>query len=228
MRPELTVLMPVYNEEQNLRLNLPILEKVIGDCTSKYEILIIDDGSSDCSWQVAKKASRKNPKIRLVQHSRNLGPGAAIPTGIFWSRAKWIMLIPADLACEPDEICGLYKARQGVDLVVALRSDRRDNSLWRRILSMVYIGLLSGLTQTSIEQFNYLQLFKRKLFASLPLFSRGVFVTAEIILRAESAGFVLTQFPMTYRPRTTGQARGASPRAVARCALEMTGYLAGQ
>jgi glycosyltransferase involved in cell wall biosynthesis len=228
MRTDLTVLIPVCNEEQNLRLNLPILEKVIGDCTAGYEILVIDDGSSDSSRQVVAEAIKKNPKIRLVRHSRNLGPGAAIPTGIFWSRAEWIMLIPADLACEPNEICEFYKARRGVDLVVGLRSDRSDYSAWRRFLSMAYIGLLRGLTQTTVEQFNYLQLFKRELFNSLPLFSRGVFVTAEIILRAEKAGFKLTQFPMTYRARTTGKARGANPRAIARCALEMTGYFAGQ
>jgi hypothetical protein len=137
------------------------------------------------------------------------------------------MFLPADLACEPEEIPAFYAARRGADIVVGLRSDRRDSPAWRRALSIGYIGLLKSLTRTRIRQFNYLQLYRRSIFDRLPVHSRGVFTTAEIILRAEQAGLILVQHPLTYRPRTSGRASGASPRALARTMLEMTAYFSG-
>jgi glycosyltransferase involved in cell wall biosynthesis len=227
MNPDLTVLVPAYNEEENLRVHLPVLCEAADACTSNYEILVVDDGSTDSSADVVVKAARGNRRIRLVRHSKNLGPGSGIVTGLFWARGEWVMFLPADLACEPEEIPGFYGARRGADVVVGLRSDRRDSPAWRRVLSIGYIGLLRLLTRTRVRQFNYLQLYRRSIFERLPVRSRGVFVTAEIILRAEKAGLVVAQHPLTYRPRTSGRASGASPRALARTLLDMTAYFTG-
>jgi len=227
MSLDLTILVPVYNEAGNLRAHLPTLEAAAASCTNSHEILVVDDGSTDASAEVVLEYARKNRRIRLVRHSGNRGPGAGIPTGLFWSRGSWVMFLPADLACEPDELSGFYRARRGADLVVGLRSDRRDYPLWRRGISLFYIRLLRTLTGTRVRQFNYLQLWRRSIFDRLAVSSRGVFVTAEIILRAERAGLVVVEHPLTYRPRTDGKASGASPRAMARTFAEMTAYFSG-
>ena len=227
MSIDLTFLVPVFNEEDNLSRNLPLIERAASQCTQKHEILIIDDGSRDRSAEVVLRAKKQNRRIRLVSHAGNLGPGAGIPTGLFWARGKWVMFLPADLACEPDELSGFYRARRGADVVVGLRSDRRDCPRWRRGLSLLYIRILRTLTGTRVRQFNYLQLWRRSIFDRLAVSSRGVFVTAEIILRAEQAGLVVVQHPLTYRPRAGGKASGASPRAMARTLAEMTAYFSG-
>lgn len=227
MSLDLTLLVPVFDEADNLSRHLPLLERAASRCTKNHEILIVDDGSRDRSVEVAMQAAQKNRRIRLVRHKSNLGPGAGIPTGMFWSRGEWVMFLPADLACDPKELPGFYRARRGADLVVGLRSDRRDYPLWRRGLSLAYIRVLRALTGTRVRQFNYLQLWRRSIFDRLAVSSRGVFVTAEIILRAERAGLVVAQHPLTYRPRTGGKASGASPRAMARTLAEMTAYFSG-
>lgn len=227
MSPELTILVPAYNEEENLRANLPVLEVVAGVCADSHEILVVDDGSTDSSVDVVLDAARGNRCIRLVRHHKNLGPGTGISTGLFWARGEFVMFLPADLACRPEEIPGFYDARRGADVVVGLRSDRRDSPAWRRVLSVAYIHMLRALTRTRVRQFNYLQLYRRSIFDRLPVHSRGVFTTAEIILRAERAGLVVAQHPMTYRPRESGRASGASPRAVARTFMEMSAYFSG-
>lgn len=227
MGVDLTILVPVFNEEESLLEHLPVLEQAARVCTKRYEILVVDDVSTDSSADVVLDAAGRNRSIRLVRHPRNLGPGAGISTGLFWARGEWVMFVPADLACEPEEIPGFYDARRGADIVVGLRSDRRDSPAWRRALSVAYIGLLRLLTHSPVRQFNYLQLYRRRIFDSLPVSSRGVFTTAEIILQAEKAGLVVVQHPMTYRPRTSGRASGAGPRAVARTFMEMSAYFSG-
>lgn len=221
---DLTILVPAYNEEENLRENLPAIEQAARECTRRHEILVVDDGSRDAGAEVVWQAARRNRRIRLVRHPENLGPGSGIFTGLFWGRGEWVMFLPADLACEPAEIPGFYRARLGADVVAGLRSDRRDSPAWRRALSAGYIGLLRLLTRSRVRQFNYLQLYRREIFERLPISSRGVFITAEIILRAERAGLVVAQHPLTYRPRTRGRASGASARALARTFLEMAAY----
>jgi undecaprenyl-phosphate 4-deoxy-4-formamido-L-arabinose transferase len=227
MSLDLTFLVPVFNEADNLSRHLPLLERAASQCTKKHEILFVDDGSRDRSAEVVLQAAKRNRRIRLIGHAGNLGPGAGIPTGLFWSRGEWVMFLPADLACEPDELPGFYRARRGSDVVVGLRSDRRDCPLWRRGLSLAYIHMLRALTGSRVRQFNYLQLWRRSIFDRLAVSSRGVFVTAEIILRAEQAGLAVAQHPLTYRPRTGGRASGASPRAMARTLAEMTAYFSG-
>lgn len=227
MGVDLTILVPAYNEDENLRAHLPVLATAAGACSRSHEILVVDDGSTDSSAEVVRRAASLNRRIRLVRHRKNLGPGAGIGTGLFWSRGEWVMFLPADLACEPDELLGFYQARRGADLVVGLRSDRRDSPLWRRVLSVAYIRTLRALTGSRVRQFNYLQLWRRSIFDRLPVSSRGVFVTAEIILQAERAGLVVAQHPLTYRPRSSGRALGASTRAMARTFMEMTAYFSG-
>lgn len=223
MNPALTVLVPAYQEEDNLRSNLPVLLEAAGACTPAYEILVVDDGSTDAGAEVAESCARRGP-VRLVHHPRNLGPGAAVPTGVFWARGEWILLVPADLACAPEELVRVWDARCDADVVVALRSARGDVPAWRRLLSTAFVKSLQGLTGSAIEQFTYIQMVRRALFEELSLCSRGVFVTAEIILRAERAGLRLVQVPLAYQPREAGRASGASPRAMARAAWEMLFY----
>ncbi|MBN2493548.1 MAG: glycosyltransferase family 2 protein [Deltaproteobacteria bacterium] len=220
MRPALSILVPVFDEQANLRRNLPALRAAARACTPAHEILVVDDGSTDRSAEIVRRAARRDPRLRLVRHPRRLGPGAGVPTGLFWARGDWMALVPADLACEPADLGKLWAARLQADLVVGLRGARGDVGLSRRALSAVFTTAVRLLGRSALRQFTYIQMLRRQLFAELLLESRGVFVTAEAILRAEAAGCRLVQVPMRYRPRLRGRARGASPEAALRCGLE--------
>lgn len=221
---ELSLLVPAFDEQANLAAHLPILAEQAAACSPDWEILVVDDGSQDDTPALVERLARRQTRLRLVRHPRNLGPGSAIPTGLFWARGRWLLFVPADLGCEPGELPRLWRARAGADLVVGLRSDRRDYGPWRRLLSVAFVGLVRRASGSRVEQFNYLQLYRRAAFETLAVRSRGVFVTAEIILRAEAAGLPIVQQPLRYQPRTRGRASGASPRALARCAFEGLGF----
>ncbi len=226
MRPELTLLVPARDERANLAAHLPLMAAAAARCTPRWEMLVVDDGSRDRTAALVRRRARRDGRIRLVQHPRALGPGAGLPTGLFWARGRWVLFLPADLGCEPAGIERMWRARRGADVVVGLRSDRSDSGPWRRLLSHGYIGLVQALSGSPIRQFNYIQLWRRAIFARLPVYARGVFVTAEIILRAEAAGLRLVEQELRYRPRRRGRAAGASPPALARCAVELARFFA--
>ncbi len=226
MNPELTILVPAFDEQDNLKQHLPVMAERAAACTGRWEILVVDDGSRDGTAGLVRGMGRRDGRLRLVRHPRNLGPGSGIATGLFWARGTWLMFLPADLACEPDDIERLWRARVGADLVVGLRSDRRDCGPWRRSLSLAYIALVRALSGSAVRQFNYVQLYRRRVFERLAVRSRGVFVTAEAILRAEASGLRLAQVPLRYRPRVRGRAAGAGPRALARCGLDLVRFFA--
>ncbi len=221
MRPELSLLTPIFEEEQGLDRALPLLLDAAEAMTERFELLIVDDGSRDAGPKRVESLAGRDARVRLVRHGRNLGPGAALPTGRFWARGDWVLFVPADLACEPEDLIRMWRARADADLVVGLRSDRRDYGWGRKALSHAYIGIVRLLSGSKIRQFNYLQMVHRSLFERLTLHARGVFVTAEIILGAERLGARIAEVPLRYVPRRDGVARGASPRATARCAWEL-------
>lgn len=226
MACELTILVPAYNEAENLEKNLPVFKQVAERFTDSWEVLVIDDGSRDATARVVQKAADQDERIRLVSHKVNQGPGAGIYSGLFWSRGKWVLFVPADLACRPRDLSRMWTARHGVDLVVGLRSDRRDYSLARKLISVTYIKLLRCLSGSSVRQFNYIQMWRRSFFRGLNLRSRGVFITAEVILRAERKGARVVQVGMEYLPRKVGHGAGAKPAVVARCIRDMVGFFA--
>ncbi len=223
---ELTILIPVYNEAENLKKNLAIIKNAAQSLTGNWEILAVDDGSSDSTAEIVKQASRQDVRIRLVSHKKNMGPGAGLYSGLFWSRGKWVLFVPADLACKPKHLLRMWKARKGADLVVGLRSDRRDYSLARKLMSVTYIALIRFLSGSSVRQFNYIQMWRRSFFAGLDLQSKGVFITAEVILRAQRKNARVVQVGMAYLPRTSGRGAGARPAVVARCLSDLVEFFA--
>ena len=127
---ELSVVIPVYNEEENI----PELSQRLTDALEKlgmrYEIILVDDGSRDRSVELLSGIARRDPRIRLIEFNRNYGQHAAIFAGFEHSRGEIVVTLDADLQNPPEEIGKLVaKMREGYDIVGGLRMDRRDSAL---------------------------------------------------------------------------------------------------
>ncbi len=223
---ELTILVPVYNDAENLKKNLPVIREAANGLTSSWEILVANDGSSDSTEDVVSKAAKRDRRIRMFSHKVNMGPGAGIFSGLFWARGKWVLFVPADLACKPEHLERMWYARAGADIVVGLRSDRRDYNFVRKLISVANIALIRLLSGSAVRQFNYIQMWRRSFFKGLNLRSTGVFITAEVILRAQKKKARVVQVGMEYLPREAGRGTGARPGVVIRSIWDMIAFFA--
>ncbi|MBI4758452.1 MAG: glycosyltransferase family 2 protein [Chloroflexi bacterium] len=222
MPPFLTVVIPAYNEERNLATTVPLVAGELSALACDYEIIIVNDGSTDSTPQVASSLAGENQRVRVVHHAANLGIGQGIFTGIKEARGEFFIIIPADLALDIKELSRYLEAAREADVVVGLRSDRRDYTFFRRVVSWLNIQLIQKLFGMRERQFNYISLFRTRLLKDMDLVSQGsAFIFAEMIIRAKDAGARLTQGEVRYAPRARGQATGARLGLILRTGRDM-------
>ncbi|GAA4717727.1 glycosyltransferase family 2 protein [Pedococcus ginsenosidimutans] len=149
MRPELSIVIPVYNEEDVLPLLADRLRPVADGLDATYEVITVDDGSTDASPVVLQRLLREWPQLRVVRLRANAGHQAAISAGLASARGAYVVTLDADLQDPPEVIPEmLARARsQGVDVVYGVRSDRSTDSPFKRASARAFyrvIRLLSG------------------------------------------------------------------------------------
>ncbi|RJP21313.1 MAG: glycosyltransferase family 2 protein [Candidatus Abyssobacteria bacterium SURF_5] len=214
MEPYLSVVIPAYNEESNLRTTVTLVARRLNELKTTFEIIIINDGSTDQTAAIAGDLCAGDQRIRLVNHPRNMGPGSGVFTGIEAARGEFVIFVPADLALDINELHKYIDASRTCDLVVGIRSDRRDYSLFRKFVSLVNITLIKLLFGMKERQFNYIHLYRRSMLQRINIESRGVFITAEIMIKARDLGYRLQQVDITYVPRTAGKATCGNYRVI--------------
>ena len=149
---ELSVVIPVYNCAGCLRELHTRLTASLVEVTPEYEIVLVDDRSTDGAWDVLRELAREDPRLRVVRLSRNFGQHAAITAGLARSTGNWTVVMDCDLQEPPEEIPRLYaKAQEGYEIVRAVREGRRRPA-FRRISATIYRRMLSereGRTRSS-------------------------------------------------------------------------------
>ncbi|MDD5530062.1 MAG: glycosyltransferase family 2 protein [bacterium] len=210
----LTVIVPAFNEENNLEPTIVALVSHIEPLNLSFEILIIDDGSTDNTGEVAKSLAKKYTVIRIIKHQKNLGPGSGIFTGIKEAKGEFIIFIPADLAIDLRQFNKYLEMSKKCDIVVGMRSDRGDYTLFRKIVSYVNISVIKMLFNMKEHQFNYIHLYRRKIFNDVYPESTGVFITAEIMIRARDLGYKLREIKIKYIPRKYGKGSCGNPKVI--------------
>ena len=221
--PLLTVLMPAWNEEENLAANVPLLMRKLDELAVDYELLLVDDGSLDGTPGLVDGLAARHPRVRAIHHARNQGIGRALYTGFQHARGRLTIFIPADLALELDEIEKYLRACNDDSLVVVgLRSDRRGTSAARRLVSWANIALVRMLFWMPVRQFQYICLWPTRLLQSISIdYPDSAFLQAEVLIKARDLGYRLAELEIAYVPRARGQASGARTRLVLKSAADM-------
>ena len=225
--PLLSLVFPVFDEEENLAELLEGACKVGGELADHFEVIVVNDGSRDRSAEIIDTWAEREPHIRVIHHSRNSGYGAALRTGLSEATGDWIFFSDADLQFELDQLRDLLVHAARYEIVAGDRSPRRDP--WPRLLIAGAWGaimrLFFGLRVRDIDC--AFKLFKRQVIESIPLASVGAFINTELLVRARAAGFRIRQVPVRHRRRQRGRQTGAHPRVLLKACVEL-GALYGE
>jgi glycosyltransferase involved in cell wall biosynthesis len=220
----LSVIIFAYNEELNLESTVKIVSNKIKLLVKKYEILIVNDGSSDQTGVIAESLAKHNSNIEVIHHPQNFGGGHAIYTGIQNAKGTLITFFPADLAMDINQFYKYLDASENNDVIVGIRSDRRDYSFFRKLVSFINITLIRVLFGMKQRQYNYIHLYHSKIFNDFEIESRGIFITAEIMIKARDNGYSIAEVDIDYIPRQHGKASNGKLSVIFKTFAEIIKY----
>jgi glycosyltransferase involved in cell wall biosynthesis len=169
---DISVVVPLYNEDESLPELSEWIARVMNDNGFTYEVLFIDDGSKDRSWQVIEHLSDKNPCIRGFRFVRNYGKTAALQTGFQAAKGSVIITMDADLQDSPDEIPGLYKmiAEDGLDLVSGWKKKRYD-PITKTIPTKIFNAATRSISGVNLHDFNCgLKAYRREVVKNITIY----------------------------------------------------------
>jgi glycosyltransferase involved in cell wall biosynthesis len=203
----LSLIIPVYNEEENLPILMDSIRAVLKHLRLKWEVIFVDDGSRDKSLDSLKTLAEQDPEhVRVVAFRRNFGQTAAITAGIDHSQGDTIVLLDADMQNDPADIpLLLAKLDEGYDLVSGWRKDRKDNLFTRTIPSNIANGLISWVTGVHLHDYGCsLKAYRRAALEGFRLYGE---MHRFIPVFAHSVGARITELPVRHHPRKYGRAK---------------------
>jgi glycosyltransferase involved in cell wall biosynthesis len=216
-----------YNEEATLEEATADVVRELRGLGREAEVLIVDDGSTDRTPEIAAEMARRYPEVRVLSHGENRGPGSAILTGFRASRREVVCFHPADQQVSFAEVAALVPLLDDHDLVVVSRSARPGYTALRLLSSHVYIALvhlLFGLRE--FDDFNFLHLYRKSLLDRIEIETEGVFVPTEILVKARALGARIARASAACLPRRAGVATCGKPSVIARTFAEMVRFFA--
>lgn len=216
-----------YNEEESLEQAVLDVHGALVALGRPFEVLVVDDGSTDRTAAIAAALEARLPEVRLIRHGKNLGPGSAILTGIRNARCDNILFHPADQQVDFRQVAAMVPLLDDADIVVVSRSHRPGYTRMRLLSSHVYILLarwLFGLE--GFQDFNFIYLFRRELVGRMPIESDGVFLCTEILVRAIRDGARVAHAEAECLPRAAGTSKVYRPRVIAKTLREMLTFWA--
>ncbi|PID28609.1 MAG: glycosyltransferase [Candidatus Cloacimonadota bacterium] len=206
---DISVVVPVFNEEGNIKILYDRTVKTITEINQSYEIIFINDGSSDKSGEILTDLAQKDSKVKVVQFRRNYGQTAALSAGFKYSSGKVIITMDGDLQNDPSDIpLLLEKMAEGYDLVNGWRKNRQDKTITRKIPSKIANKIINILISGSGIQLNdfgcTLKAYKRGIIKNIRLYGE---MHRFIPVFAAWLGVKVAEIPVKHHPRKYGVAK---------------------
>lgn len=210
---DISVVVPVLNEEESLSLLYEQLVEALTEAGYDYEIIIIDDGSTDRSFEILCELQAHDKHLRVVRFRRNYGQTAAFVAGFDRAQGELVITIDADLQNDPADIPALVsKMNEGYDVVSGWRLNRQDRFLDRRLPSILANRLIGWVTDVRIHDYGCsLKAYRRDVLADVQLYGE---LHRFIPALAHAAGARVTEIPVRHHPRRYGKAKYGLSRTV--------------
>lgn len=202
---DVSIVIPLFNEDESLPELSEWITRVVTENNLSYEVIMIDDGSTDNSWEVIEEISAKNPNFKGIKFQRNYGKSAALNEGFKATKGDVVITMDADMQDSPDEIPELRRmiAEDGYDLVSGWKKVRYDNTFTKNLPSKLFNSLARFVSGIKLHDFNCgLKAYRKKVVKSIEVYGE---MHRNIPVLAKWAGFrKITEKVVIHRPRKYG------------------------
>ena len=226
---KLSVFYPMWNEEDYIERALEFgkraCEALVADGDIRdYELIVIDDASTDRTPEIADFLATVDPHVRVIHHARNRKLGGSMKTGFEAATGDLVLYTDADLPFDMAELPRAVRLLREyeVDIISAYRFDRTGEGSLRAVYTWVYNGLIKAMFGVKVRDINFaFKLIRARVFDHVELKSEGSFIDAELVIRATRMGFEIMQMGVDYFPRTRGVSTLSSPAVIGTILREM-------
>ncbi len=213
MTPELSIVIPVYNESPNITRLYDELTEVLGQYGRSYELVIVDDGSRDDTFPQLAGFQARDPRLRVIRFRRNFGQTAAFAAGIAYARGRLVVLSDGDLQNDPRDIPQMVaRIEAGHDIVCGWRKDRKDTFITRRVPSILANKLISWATGVELHDYGCsLKVFRAEVIKPLRLYGEMHRFLPAI---ASQQGVSIDEVVVNHRAREAGSSKYGLSRTI--------------
>jgi len=205
---DLSIVIPLYNEEQSLKELVDWINNTLKKESINYEIIMIDDGSTDNSWEIIRELSQKDSKIKAVKLNYNYGKSAALQTGFSIAQGKVVITLDADLQDSPEEIPEMYKMiiSENYDLVCGWKYHREDPFLSKKLPSKIYNFVVKKISKVNLHDMNCgLKAYSNSVVKNIEIYGE---LHRYIPIIAKNLGFTrITEKKVKHYPRKYGKSK---------------------
>lgn len=217
----LSVFFPCFNEKGSIRSLTEKAVSVAASLCNDFEIILVDDGSTDGTGELADQLAAKLPNVKAVHHPENQGYGAALQSGFRTAGKDYIFYTDGDGQFDLGELPALVPLIADCDIVSGYRINRQDGPL-RKLNAFCWTKLVGFLFSLKLKDIDCaFKLYKREIFDTIEMHSTGALIDTEILARATRKGYTITQIGVHHYPRTTGQQTGANIKVIVRAFKEL-------
>ena len=219
--PSLSASFPAHNEEANVEPMVRSLLEALPEFAERFEVIVVDDGSRDRTFEIATRLATEDPRVRVVRHEVNRGYGAAVWTGLQAGTLDYAFFTDGDRQFDVRELGKLVALAPTADVVVGYRVGRKDNAV--RILNAhAWNLLIRVLLHVPVRDVDCaFKLFSRRSLDGLEPKAQGAMFSAELLARLVARGARIVEVPVNHLPRLVGTSSGGNPRVILRAFVEL-------
>jgi glycosyltransferase involved in cell wall biosynthesis len=218
----LSVVLPCFNEEDNVAAAIRNAIEAAAMTSESYEIIIVDDGSTDDTARIAREFIESDAHVRLIVHTRNRGYGDALRSGIAAARMGWVLLADADLQFDLRELTDFVPLTRDADALWGRRILRQDRIL-RRASAAAWNRLMRTLFDLPVHDVDCgFKLIRGDLLRRFDLQTSGAMISTELVVRCQAQGARFAELGVHHHPRVAGDETGGEPHVILRAFRELT------
>lgn len=207
----ISLVVPALNEQEVIAETIRIYNNYLSQLFKKYEIIIVDDGSTDQTPKILRSIRKKIPHLRILTHPTNYGVGKAILDGFQAARGEWVMHNSADRPFDLLLLKHIIPLFNKSDVIVVARKDRSANSPFRKLTSLTSYILVRIMFGTPIKDFHFIQIYRKNILNSVTVHSHDVFAPAELLVKLYKMGYKINHFSAPFHGRTAGYSKYSNP-----------------